>query len=82
MTIYGASSTIEVSLETMINHSKAVVKAVKHSFVVVDLPFGTHENSPQQALETAKKVILDKFDEALKNYQLLGLLRFLLLFFC
>jgi len=31
MTIYGASNTIEVSLETMINHSKAVVKAVKHS---------------------------------------------------
>ena len=66
MTIYGASNTIEVSLETMINHSKAVVKAVKHSFVVVDLPFGTYENSPQQALETAKKVILETGCDAIK----------------
>jgi 3-methyl-2-oxobutanoate hydroxymethyltransferase len=57
MTIYGLADTVEVSLEMMINHAKAVMRAAKKSLVVVDLPFGTYENSKEQALESAKKVI-------------------------
>ncbi len=57
MTIYGLADTVDVSLEMMINHAKAVMRAAKKSLVVVDLPFGTYENSKEQALESAKKVI-------------------------
>ncbi len=57
MVIYGLPDTVDVTLEMMINHGKAVMRATKKSFVVVDLPFGTYENSKEQALESAKKVI-------------------------
>ena len=66
MTIYGLQNTIEVSLEMMINHGKAVVRAVKKSLVVVDLPFGTYEKSLEQALESAQKVINETGCDAIK----------------
>ena len=56
-TLYGMKNTRKVSLDMMINHSKAVVKAAKNTLVIVDLPFGTSERSPIQAYETASKVI-------------------------
>ena len=46
MTIYGFDDTLDVSLEMMINHGKAVVKGARNTLVVVDLPFGTYERSP------------------------------------
>ena len=66
MTIYGLQNTIEVSLEMMINHGKAVVRAVKKSLVIVDLPFGTYEKSLEQALESAQKVINETGCDAIK----------------
>jgi len=66
MTIYGFKDTLDVTLDMMINHGKAVMKAVKKSFVVVDLPFGTYENSKEQALESAKKVIAETGCDAIK----------------
>jgi 3-methyl-2-oxobutanoate hydroxymethyltransferase len=66
MTIYGYKDTIDVSLNMMINHAKAVTKAVKKSFIVVDLPFGSYEKSPQQALESAKKIIKETGCDAIK----------------
>ena len=56
-TLYGMKNTRKVTLDMMINHSKAVVKAAKNTLVIVDLPFGTYERSPIQAYETACKVI-------------------------
>ena len=66
MTIYGMSDTVDVTLDMMINHGKAVVKARKKSFIVVDLPFGTYEKSPQQALESAQKVMAETNCDAIK----------------
>ena len=66
MTIYGMSDTVDVTLDMMISHGKAVVKARKKSFVVVDLPFGTYEKSPQQALESAQKVMKETGCDAIK----------------
>ncbi len=66
MAIYGLTDTVDVTLEMMINHGKAVMRAAKKSFVVVDLPFGTYEKSPQQALESAKKVIAETGCHAIK----------------
>ncbi len=66
MTIYGMPDTIDVTLEMMINHGKAVMRAAKKSFVVVDLPYGTYEKSKEQALETATKIINETGCHAIK----------------
>lgn len=66
MVVYGLPDTVEVTLEMMINHGKAVMRATKKSFVVVDLPFGTYEESKEQALESAKKVIKETGCDAIK----------------
>src|SRR3546814_260115 len=49
--IYGLPTTVPVTLEIMANHAAAVVRGSYHSVVVVDMPFGTYEASPQQAFE-------------------------------
>lgn len=51
--IYGLPSTVPVTLEMMANHGAAVVRGSYHSVVVVDMPFGSYEASPQQAFESA-----------------------------
>jgi 3-methyl-2-oxobutanoate hydroxymethyltransferase len=51
--IYGLPSTVPVTLEMMANHAAAVVRGSYHSVVVVDMPFGAYEASPQQAFESA-----------------------------
>ncbi len=66
MVVYGLADTVDVTLEMMINHGKAVMRAAKKSFVVVDLPFGTYENSKEQALESAQKVIAQTGCHAIK----------------
>jgi 3-methyl-2-oxobutanoate hydroxymethyltransferase len=66
MAVYGMKDTVDVTLEMMINHAKAVTKAAKKSFVVVDLPFGTYEKSKEQALISAKKVIKETGCDAIK----------------
>ena len=66
MVVYGLADTVDVTLEMMINHGKAVMRAAKKSFVVVDLPFGTYENSKEQALESVQKVIAQTGCHAIK----------------
>lgn len=51
--IYGLPSTIPVTLEMMANHAAAVVRGSYHSVVVVDMPFGAYEASPEKAFESA-----------------------------
>ncbi|MDP2129586.1 MAG: 3-methyl-2-oxobutanoate hydroxymethyltransferase [Erythrobacter sp.] len=51
--IYGLPSTIPVTLEMMANHGAAVVRGSYHAVVVIDMPFGSYESSPQQAFESA-----------------------------
>jgi 3-methyl-2-oxobutanoate hydroxymethyltransferase len=51
--IYGLPSTVPVTLEMMANHAAAVVRGSWHAVVVVDMPFGSYEASPQQAFESA-----------------------------
>lgn len=60
--IYGLPSTIPVTLEMMANHAAAVVRGSYHSVVVVDMPFGAYEGSPEKAFESA--VHLMKFSGA------------------
>ncbi|MGB3379193.1 MAG: 3-methyl-2-oxobutanoate hydroxymethyltransferase, partial [Allopontixanthobacter sediminis] len=51
--IYGLPSTIPVTMEMMANHGAAVVRGSYHAVVVIDMPFGYYEASPQQAFESA-----------------------------
>ncbi len=55
--IYGLPSTIPVTMEMMANHAAAVVRGSYHSVVVVDMPFGAYEASPQAAFAAAASLL-------------------------
>ena len=55
--IYGLPSTLSVTLDMMIAHGAAVVRGSYHSVVVIDMPFGSYESSPQAAFESAARVM-------------------------
>lgn len=57
MVLYGLDSTIGVSLEMMVNHGRAVVKASQRALVLVDMPFGSYQESPEQAFHNAALVM-------------------------
>ena len=63
--LYNYKSTKEVTLDTMINHSKSVRLGVKKSLMVVDMPFNTYRN-PKEALKNAKLVIKKTKCDAVK----------------
>jgi 3-methyl-2-oxobutanoate hydroxymethyltransferase len=64
--IYGLDTTVRVTLDLMIAHGAAVVRGSYRSVVVVDLPFGTYEASPEQAFETAARVLRETGAAAVK----------------
>jgi 3-methyl-2-oxobutanoate hydroxymethyltransferase len=66
MVLYGLDSTLQVTLDMMINHGKAVVKGSSKALVVVDLPFGSYQQSPAQAFESAAKVLAETGAQAIK----------------
>jgi 3-methyl-2-oxobutanoate hydroxymethyltransferase len=66
MVLYGLPSTLGVSLDTMIAHGAAVVRGAKHACVVVDLPFGSYQESPQQAFANAARVLAETGCQAVK----------------
>ncbi|WP_174290829.1 3-methyl-2-oxobutanoate hydroxymethyltransferase [Sphingomonas bacterium] len=51
--IYGLPSTVPVTLEMMAAHGAAVVRGSYHAVVVIDMPFGSYEASPERAFESA-----------------------------
>ena len=59
MTVYGFDSTLPVTLDMMIAHGAAVVRATRHAHVVVDLPFGSYQESPEQAFRAAARVMAE-----------------------
>ena len=66
MVMHGMESTIGVSLELMIMHGKAVVRGTKRALVVVDMPFGSYEESPEQAFRNAARIMMDTQCQAVK----------------
>lgn len=64
--VLGYDSTIPVTLDELIPLIRAVVRGAPHALVVADLPFGTYEASPQQALESAVKVFKETGAHAIK----------------
>lgn len=57
MVMHGLPSTLEVTLDMMIMHGAAVVRGSNRALVVVDMPFGTYEESPEVAFRNAAKVM-------------------------
>jgi 3-methyl-2-oxobutanoate hydroxymethyltransferase len=55
--IYGLPSSVPVTLDMMAAHGAAVVRGSYHSVVIVDMPFGSYEASPQQAFESASRLL-------------------------
>lgn len=64
--IYGHDTTLPISLETMIAHAQAVMRARPKALVVVDLPFGSYEASKEQALQSAIRVLKESGADAVK----------------
>jgi 3-methyl-2-oxobutanoate hydroxymethyltransferase len=64
--MHGLETTIPVTLEMMIMAGKAVMRGSKHALVVVDMPFGTYEESPQIAFRNAVHVMKETGCQAVK----------------
>ena len=57
MILYGMDSTLGVTLDMMINHGVAVVRGSSRACIIVDMPFGTYQESPEQAYRNCARVI-------------------------
>jgi len=64
--IYGLPSTVPVTLDMMCNHGAAVVRGSWHALVAVDMPFGSYEESPEQAFRNASRVLKETGAAAVK----------------
>jgi 3-methyl-2-oxobutanoate hydroxymethyltransferase len=64
--IYGLPSTVPVTLEMMCAHGAAVVRGSWHAVVAIDMPFGSYEQSPQQAFANASRVLKETGAAAVK----------------
>ena len=66
MVMHGFESTVPVPLDLMIMHGKAVVRGSKRALVVVDMPFGTYEESPPVAFRNAARIMKETDCGAIK----------------
>ncbi|MFV0245354.1 MAG: 3-methyl-2-oxobutanoate hydroxymethyltransferase [Qingshengfaniella sp.] len=66
MVMHGMDSTIGVSLDLMIMHGKAVVRGTQKALIVVDMPFGSYEESPSIAFRNAARVMKETGCGAIK----------------
>ncbi len=66
MVLHGLTSTLEVTLDMMILHGQAVRRGLKQSMLVIDMPFGTYEQSPQQAFANAARLMRETGAGAVK----------------
>jgi 3-methyl-2-oxobutanoate hydroxymethyltransferase len=57
MVMHGYETTVPVTLELMIMHGRAVTRGAKRALVVVDMPFGSYEESPSVAFRNAARVM-------------------------
>lgn len=65
-TVLGHSSTLPVTVDDMVTFSAAVVRGASRAFVVADLPFGSYEESPEQAVRSAMRLVKEAGVHAVK----------------
>ncbi len=66
MVLHGLPNTIGVTMEMMILHAQAVMRGSRQALVVVDMPFGSYEGSPQVAYENAVRILKETGAQAVK----------------
>ena len=66
MVVHGLPNTVGVTLEMMILHGQAVMRGSRRAMVVVDLPFGSYEGSPEIAYANAARVMKETGASAVK----------------
>ncbi|NEP39298.1 MAG: 3-methyl-2-oxobutanoate hydroxymethyltransferase [Okeania sp. SIO2H7] len=66
MVALGYDTTLPVTLDEMIHHAKAVRRGVKQALIVVDLPFLTYQESIQQAIHSAGRILKETGAQAVK----------------
>ncbi len=66
MVLHGLPSTLEVTLDMMILHGKAVRRGLKTAMMVIDMPFGSYEASKETAFENAAKLMRETGAGAVK----------------
>ncbi|MEQ1549267.1 MAG: 3-methyl-2-oxobutanoate hydroxymethyltransferase [Chakrabartia sp.] len=64
--IYGLPHTVAVTMEMMCAHGAAVVRGSYHAAVIVDMPFGSYEASPEQAFHNAARLLKETGAAAVK----------------
>lgn len=64
--VAGYETTVPITLNHMIYHAQAVVRAAKRALVVVDLPFGTYQGNSKQALSSAIRIMKEAEAHAVK----------------
>lgn len=62
----GHETTLPITLDEMIYHASSVVRAAKRSLVVVDLPFGTYQSDPKEALRSAIRIMKESGGHSVK----------------
>ena len=66
MVVLGYDSTVPVTLDEMLHHTRAVSRGAKHAIVVGDMPFGTYQDGPSQALASATRFLKEAGANAVK----------------
>ena len=66
MVLHGLPSTNAVTIEMMILHGQAVVRGLSRALAVIDMPFGTYEESPAQAYRNAVRILAQTGAAAVK----------------
>ncbi|WND02190.1 3-methyl-2-oxobutanoate hydroxymethyltransferase [Temperatibacter marinus] len=66
MVLYGMDNTLGVTLDMMIQHGRAVMRGAKKALVVIDMPFGSYEESKEQAFRNCAKVLSETGAGAVK----------------
>ena len=66
MVLHGMESTLGVTMEMMILHGAAVKRGLSQAMMVVDMPFGSYEESPAQALRNAARILRETGAAAVK----------------
>ncbi len=66
MVMHGLETTVPVTLDMMILQGRAVMRGSKKALVVVDMPFGSYEESPQQAFRSCARVLKETHCGAIK----------------
>jgi 3-methyl-2-oxobutanoate hydroxymethyltransferase len=64
--MHGHETTLPITLDQMIDHAAAVVRAVSRALVVVDMPFGSYQGNSQLALQSAVRIMKESGAHAVK----------------